>query len=49
MECHPPEEWVLAFDRLVMLLTGNNSIKEVILFPSMKSIQAEGEDKEKQG
>jgi len=27
-----------------MLLTNNNSIKEVILFPSMKSIQAEGEE-----
>jgi aspartyl-tRNA synthetase len=28
---------------MVMLLTNNNSIKEVILFPSMKKIQA-GED-----
>lgn len=27
--------------RLVMLLTNNNSIKEVILFPQMKSVQLE--------
>ena len=31
-----------------MLLTNNVSIKEVILFPSMKKLQEEGEGEEKE-
>src|SRR3989338_6933563 len=39
----------LGIDRMIMLLTGQDSIKEVILFPFMKPINAEENKEEKHG
>eukprot|EP00051_Salpingoeca_urceolata_P027702 m.482850 g.482850 ORF g.482850 m.482850 type:complete len:565 (+) comp22693_c0_seq1:532-2226(+) len=38
----PTAGWGLGIDRLVMMLTDNNSIKEVLLFPAMKPLGRPG-------
>jgi lysyl-tRNA synthetase, class II len=41
----PTAGWGMGIDRLTMLLTDSNNIKEVLLFPAMKPDADESKDK----
>jgi len=43
----PTGGWGMGIDRITMMLTGNNNIKEVILFPAMKPTDQQMKDVEK--
>jgi len=43
----PTGGWGMGIDRITMMLTGNNNIKEVILFPAMKPTDQQVKDVEK--
>ena len=44
----PTAGWGMGIDRLTMLLTDNNTIKEVLLFPAMKPLDGSPKDKDMQ-
>eukprot|EP00755_Sulcionema_specki_P012665 Sspe_Gene.52008::Locus_28826_Transcript_1_1_Confidence_1.000_Length_1878::g.52008::m.52008/K04567/KARS, lysS; lysyl-tRNA synthetase, class II len=45
----PTAGWGMGIDRLTMMLTNNNSIKEVLLFPAMKPEEVKSAEKPVQG
>merc|ERR1711865_980829 len=42
----PTAGWGMGIDRLTMLMTDNNTIKEVLLFPAMKPLDGSPKDKD---
>jgi len=44
----PTGGWGMGIDRLTMMLTGNSNIKEVILFPAMRPLEAQVEAQRQQ-